>query len=136
MARLTPTEREERRKKVQQEALESVAARGQFNFRLEGKDIKRLYELAGRRRQPVSAMVREWVLERLDTEESNKHQTPIWAQGLEQRLMHTEVCLLMALSLLGDPNQKNREAFTKKLRLHIQRHCDVDADEELRALLA
>jgi len=89
MPKLTDKEREQRRRKMQEEALESVAARGQFNFRLEGQYIKRLYELAGRRRQPVSAMVREWVLERLAVEENNKYSVPLWAQELEQRLVHT-----------------------------------------------
>jgi predicted HicB family RNase H-like nuclease len=61
------------RKKVQEEALELVAVRGQFNFRLEGKDIKRLYKLAGKQQRPVGTLVREWVLERLKKEESSKY---------------------------------------------------------------
>jgi len=89
MPKLTDKEREQRRKKLQTEALETVAARGQFNFRLDGEDIKRLYELAGHRQQPVSTMVREWVLERLQMEETGKYPTPPWAQALEQRLTHT-----------------------------------------------
>ncbi len=88
MPKLTDKEREQRRKKLQEEALETVAARGQFNFRLDGQDIKRLYELAGYRKLPVSAMVRDWVLERLSIEESSKFSTPLWAQELEQRLIH------------------------------------------------
>ena len=88
MPKLTDKEREQRRKKVQEEALEAVAARGLFNFRIDGPDIKRLYELAGYRQQPVSAMVREWVLERLAAEENNKISAPLWAQALEDRLIH------------------------------------------------
>jgi hypothetical protein len=59
MPKLTPAELEKRRKQMQEQALESVAASGQFNFRLDGDDIKRLYQLAGNRQKPVSTMVRE-----------------------------------------------------------------------------
>lgn len=98
MARLSDKEREKRRKKVQEDALESVIARGQFNFRLEGTDIKRLYELAGKRQQAVSSMVRQWVLERLEVEETNKYSIPLWAQDFEQRLTHTISKLLKQVS--------------------------------------
>lgn len=94
MPRLTDKEREARRKKVQMEALESIASRGQFNFRLNGDDIKRLYELADRRQKPVSAMVREWVLERLVMEEKGKYAAPIWAQELEQRITNVLKALI------------------------------------------
>ena len=81
MPKLTVEQREQRRQKLQEEALESVAARGQFNFRLDGQDIKRLYQLAGKHHTPVSTMVREWV-ERLTVEETSAHQAPLWAQDL------------------------------------------------------
>lgn len=99
MPKLTPKELELRRKKLQEDALESVAARGQFNFRLDGTDIKRLYELAGNRQKPVSAMVREWVIERLAEEEANTTDAPAWAQLLQEHLLTTEACVItMALS--------------------------------------
>lgn len=99
MPKLTPKELEIRRKKLQDEALDSVAARGQFNFRLDGTDIKRLYELAGNRQKPVSAMVREWVIERLAAEEANTTAAPVWAQLLQEHLLTTEACVItMALS--------------------------------------
>lgn len=87
MPTLNDKERQQRRKKVQAEAIDLIASRGQFNFRLSSADIKRLYELAGRRQKPVSTMVREWVLERLSLEENGKYSTPLWVQGLEQRLI-------------------------------------------------
>jgi len=99
MPKLTPEELEKRRKKLQEEALDSVAARGQFNFRLDGTDIKRLYELAGNRHKPVSTMVREWVTERLAAEEANVTSAPAWAQQLQEHLLTTEACVInMALS--------------------------------------
>lgn len=100
MAKLTPEELKARKSKIQDEALAAVAARGQFNFRLDGDDIKRLYAIAGQHKQPVSTMVREWVLQRLGEEEANVPQpAPDWAQRLEDRLLETEACVLtMALS--------------------------------------
>ena len=94
MAKLTNTEREQRRKKIQEEALQSVVDRGQFNFRLDGKDIQRLHEIAGQRNKPVSSMVREWVLERLEIEENNKYSAPLWVQELEERLTNNLAKLL------------------------------------------
>ncbi len=131
MPRLTDEERQKRRQKMQEEALQAVAARGQFNFRLDGEDIRRLYELAGKRSRPVSAMVREWVLERLEMEEHSKCPTPLWAEALGQRLAHTEAYLLIALCM-----DQNRESLKKKLRDHLHQHFDLEGDEELRALLA
>jgi hypothetical protein len=136
MPRLTQKEREKRRQKVQEQALEAVAARGQFNFRLDGEDIKRLYALAGARQVPVSAMVREWVLERLDLEETKKHAAPIWAQALEDRIAHTEAYLLAALFSFGSVEGHQREAICRKIRDHVQQHLNIDTDEELRSLLA
>lgn len=136
MPRLTDEQREQRRRKLQKDALESVAARGQFNFRLNGDDIKRLYSLAGGRRKPVGAMVREWVLDRLEAEEQNKTPAPVWAQALEQRLAHTEAYVLMALSSLISVEAQDREAIRSKLRDHVRQHVDIDRNEELRALLA
>ncbi|MBI4533206.1 MAG: ribbon-helix-helix protein, CopG family [Candidatus Melainabacteria bacterium] len=133
MAKLTDKQRDQRRRRLQDEALESVAARGQFNFRLDGKDIKRLYELAGQRKKPVSAMVREWVLERLEREESNTSAAPTWAQELSQRLTHTEV--LLALFTLGSSHGRYDEALRSRIRDYLVRHCDVDNIEELRGLL-
>jgi hypothetical protein len=41
-------------------------------------------------------MVRQWVLERLTIEEKVKSAAPLWAQELEQKLMHTDILLAMA----------------------------------------
>lgn len=135
MSKLTPEERAQRRQKVQQEALEAVAARGQFNFRLEGDAIKRLHTLASRRKTPVSTMVRRWVLERLETEEADKATTPFWVRSLENRLAHTEAFMLLALSSLGSAEGEQREALRCKIQDHVRQHFDIEVDAELRSLL-
>lgn len=133
MPKLSDEEREQRRQKVQKEALEAVAARGQFNFRLDGTDIKRLHKLAGQRQTPVSAMVREWVLERLKTEESNSTVAPVWAQQLEERLKHTEV--LIAAALVSGASQGDLDDDLKgKVREHILSHCNSETSDELHSL--
>lgn len=135
MPRLTDEEREQRRKKVQQEALEAVATRGQFNFRLDGEDIKRLYELAGSRQKPVSAMVREWVLERLESELSGGQcPAPAWAKLLEKRINHTETIFLLAVCATSASNQTS-SPLREKLLQHLNQHGDVDALQEMRELL-
>jgi hypothetical protein len=122
MPALTDEQRAQRRVKLQNEALESVAARGQFNFRLDGKDIKRLHALAGKRKKAVTAMVREWVLQRLEIEETAKHLAPPWAKELEQRLSHTEAFVLLALSSLGSSSAKHDKQIKSKLRNHMKQH--------------
>ena len=135
MPRLTDEEREKRRQKVQQEALEAVAARGQFNFRLDAKDIKRLYQLAGSRQRPVSAMVREWVLERLELELSGgEPAVPSWAKHLEQQMNHTETIFLLALCASSTSTPASSQ-IREKLLQHLKQHGDVDAMQELRELL-
>jgi type II secretory pathway component PulJ len=135
MPRLTDEQREQRRRRMQEEALESVAARGQFNFRVDGQDIKRLYEQAGKQKKPVSAMVREWVLERLATEETNPHAAPLWAQELSQRLTHAEAWLLAAVLAASETKETVRRERLDSLLHHIRRHGDVDLDNELKSLL-
>ena len=105
---LSDSERERRRREIQKEALEMIAARGQFNFRLDGKDIKRLYKFASARQRPVSVMVREWVLDRLAIEEKDGYVDPPWLQKLEQRLTRTES--LRAVSI-----EKRLEVVEKKI---------------------
>ena len=136
MPKLTKEERELRRNKVQKEALETVAARGQFNFRLDGEDIKRLHALASNRETPVSKMVREWVLERLELEEKKQYASPLWAQAMDKRLRHTEL-LLIALSALDSASDEVREQVRIKVKNHIRtNYGDLDSESELLDLLA
>jgi hypothetical protein len=72
MSKMTPEERQRRRDRVATEALESVAKSEQFNFRMDADTIKRLYAVAAEQRKPVGALVREWVLEKIE----GRQQTP------------------------------------------------------------
>jgi hypothetical protein len=71
MTKMSPEERQKRRDKVASEALESVAKSEQFNFRVDADTIKRLYAIAGEQRKPVGALVREWILDRLQQEQAS-----------------------------------------------------------------
>jgi hypothetical protein len=55
-------------KRVQQEALKSVAKTEQLNIRMDEANTTRLYEIAKAKRKPVGTMVREWIVEKLDSE--------------------------------------------------------------------
>lgn len=69
MSRLTKEEIAARRKRMQSEALASVAKTEQLNIRIDEDSIVRLYKLAGKESKPVGTMVREWILDRLRAEE-------------------------------------------------------------------
>ena len=69
MSKMTSEERQKRRDRVAADALESVAKTEQFNFRVNSETIKRLYKTAAEQKKPVGALVREWVLERLNKEQ-------------------------------------------------------------------
>src|ERR1700733_14196359 len=71
MTKMSPEERRKRRNKVASEALESVAKSEQFNFRVDADTIRRLYGIAGEQRKPVGALVREWILDRLQQEQAS-----------------------------------------------------------------
>ena len=64
-------ELKKRSKKMTQEAQLAVAQRGIMQFRAEPEDILALYNLAVKRNQRVSTMIREWVIERLEQERGN-----------------------------------------------------------------
>ncbi len=100
MVRSTSNEKEKRHQKVREAALESIAKRGQFNFRLEGSDIKRLYSISKKKKRPVSSMVREWVLDRLEKEEGKKVTSPAWARSMELRIAELEKTISMLVSEL------------------------------------
>lgn len=57
--------------KTQEEARARITKRGVMRFRCTENDILRLNEFAAKNGLPVGAMMRKWVLERLD-EETNK----------------------------------------------------------------
>jgi len=98
---------EKRRNRVREAALESIASRGQFNFRLDGADIKRLYALAKKNKRPVTSMVREWVLDRLEKEEGKKITAPAWARSLEQRIVELEQTIMSLVNELHSEKSKS-----------------------------
>lgn len=69
MSNMSSEERQKRRERLAAQALESVAKSEQFNFRVDSETIKRLYKVAADQKKPVGALVREWVLERLNQEQ-------------------------------------------------------------------
>ncbi len=69
MSKLSKEEIEKRGRRMQQEALKSVAKREQLNIRMDEENIYRLYEFAKLKGKPVGTLVREWIVERLDLEQ-------------------------------------------------------------------
>ena len=63
-----------RSERMTKEAQAAVAKRGIMQFRIDPEVILAFYDLATKRNQQVSTMIREWVLERLEQERGN---TPI-----------------------------------------------------------
>lgn len=73
--------------KTQQEARARIAKRGVMRFRCTENDILRLNEFAAQNGLPVGAMMRQWVLERLqvETNTSEKAQSSHQDIGKEIR---------------------------------------------------
>lgn len=74
MGKISKEEIAARRKAMQEEALRSVAKTEQLNIRIDEQSIQRLYMIAGPLGKPVGTMVREWILDRLHSEESPGQQ--------------------------------------------------------------
>lgn len=74
MGKISKEEIAARRKAMQEEALRSVAKTEQLNIRIDEQSIQRLYMIAGPLGKPVGTMVREWILDRLHSEESPRQQ--------------------------------------------------------------
>ena len=76
MSKLSKTEILARRKRMQEEALKSIAKTEQLNIRIDEDSITRLYTIAGKQGKPVGTMVRQWILDRISTEEEpNKNES-------------------------------------------------------------
>lgn len=69
MAKLTNQQIAVRRKRMQAEALKSIAKTEQLNIRIDQKSIIRLYDAAARHKKPVGAMIREWIIDCLNSDE-------------------------------------------------------------------
>ena len=71
MSKLGKKQLQQRMSKLTAAARAEVAKTEVMHFRLDPQSIERLYGLAGQKRKPVGAMVREWVLERMEQELSS-----------------------------------------------------------------
>jgi hypothetical protein len=68
MPKISKEELKKRKAELGLRAREEIAKTEVMRFRLDPKNILILCELAEKRHQHVGAMVREWVLERMETE--------------------------------------------------------------------
>ena len=65
---MTSEEREQRRKRLAEAATEAICQRGKLEVALEPKDIRRILNLAGHLKLPAGVMIRNWILEELESE--------------------------------------------------------------------
>lgn len=77
MSKLSKAEISTRRKRMQEEALKSIAKTEQLNIRIDEDSINRLYSVASNQGKPVGTMVRQWILDRLATEEQPGKDEPL-----------------------------------------------------------
>jgi len=87
MSKLSKEEIDKRGRRLQQEALKSVAKTEQLNLRMDEANIYRLYTLAKNKRKPVGTMVREWIVERLDLEERPHNHNAKFATEIAEEIL-------------------------------------------------
>lgn len=87
MSKMSKEEVERRGRRLQQEALKSVAKTEQLNLRMDEANIYRLYALAKDKRKPVGTMVREWIIERLDMEERPQNYNAKFAAEIAEAIL-------------------------------------------------
>jgi hypothetical protein len=92
MSKLSAGEIRERRRRMQEEALRSVAKTEQLNLRIDETSILRLYKAADCKGKPVGTMVREWIQDRLSLEE-NPSKKPANIETLIEMIssLHTKI---------------------------------------------
>lgn len=101
MSKLSKEEIAARRKRMQDEALKSVAKTEQLNIRIDENSIQDLYSIAARQCKPVGTMVREWIIERLKSEQRATRQDQMKTLIDMVSLLHSRFDKLDAC-LLGD----------------------------------
>ena len=117
MSKLSKEEIAARRERMQDEALKSIAKTEQLNIRIDEDSITRLYALAGKQGKPVGTMVREWILDRLGSEEQSggPMQTLIGLMlGLHQRIDRWDYILL------GEQVTSVGQEASESLRVHAE----------------
>ncbi|HEY9785213.1 MAG TPA: hypothetical protein V6D17_07415 [Candidatus Obscuribacterales bacterium] len=102
---------EKRMSELEEVALNELARRGMLHFRMDVDDTLRLYKIAARNRKHVDDMIREWVLERLQEEESETTGVSV-----EERLTRIENVLAMFV------NQKSAHEIAEVLQHEAELH--------------
>jgi hypothetical protein len=91
MTKLSKEELKERMTNLKAKARAEVSKTEVMHFRVDPQNIEQLYVIAGQKKKPVGAMVREWVLERIQLElSSTKSQQPISLTDMNSRLEAVE----------------------------------------------
>jgi DNA-binding transcriptional regulator GbsR (MarR family) len=108
--------------------LEALIARGTCAFRLDKVTIRRIYELTQLKQTSFSAILRQWVLEGLQREESNDSPKPRWAEKYDLRIQNTELLMLMTLSNAGFAGKKQDRLIRNKIRDHISKYYENNSE--------
>lgn len=87
IARITKEQLELRKAKMMARAKSNVTKTEILQFRLDAESIGQLYEVAGHYKKPVGAMVREWVMERLQKEITPENPNDLSAQEIYQAIL-------------------------------------------------
>jgi predicted DNA binding CopG/RHH family protein len=86
-------ERLRRRQQLQKAAAKDYAKTEQINFRIDEESVNELIDVANAKGQPLGTLIREWVLERLAEEKSDKkpelkHKAPIVLREIFDKLQN------------------------------------------------
>ena len=90
MGKLSKKQLEERMSKLKASARAEVAKTEVMHFRMDAPSIEQLYILAGQKRKPVGALVREWVMERMQLESNSTTNMKVSLFEVTQRLQAIE----------------------------------------------
>ena len=72
MSKMTKEELKRRKAELKKIAHAEIIKREVMQFRLEPENIEKLYRIAAQKRKPVGTLVREWMIERINTEPISK----------------------------------------------------------------
>lgn len=130
MSTMSPEERRKRRERIANEALESVAKSEQFNFRMDSETMKRLYKVASELKKPVGALVREWVLERLNQEQKCPSTAELMGelQSTREQMLSCFKALSLSLMETGEVSGDNgltTQPVPKKTTDELRVDCEV-----------
>jgi len=90
MSKLSKKQLKERMDKLKASARAEVAKTEVMHFRMDAPSIEQLYVLAGQKKMPVGALVRQWVLERMQLESNPAAEMTVSLVDVSQRLKAIE----------------------------------------------